>query len=177
MTDKNLNLCVDLDRTFLVGDSTLLILLKLIQSRGSRRIFLKLPKLGWNLFKVQAVDSVCLATIKWEIDKKVMELISRKRQEGYQVHLVTGSGGTVSSFIYRKYPCFDSHHHSTKNLSLKGRTKAEYLEQLFGYKNFDYVGDSFKDIHVWKVSKSGYFPSRFRAKFYFLTKKLALTPL
>ena len=175
--NSNLNLCVDLDRTLLVGDSTWLVLLKILQSSGSRSIFLKLPTLGWKQFKVQAVDAINLDEIKWNIDHNVMGLISKRKNEGFRVHLVTGSGSAISSFIFRRYPCFDSHHHSTKNLKLKGKAKAIYLSEVFGERNFEYVGDSFKDVHVWRVSKSGYFPSRFRFKFLFHKRKLRLIPL
>lgn len=40
--------------------------------------------------------------------------------------------------------------------NLKGKRKADFLVNKFGYKNFDYIGDSFSDIYVWKAARNSY---------------------
>ena len=39
---------------------------------------------------------------------------------------------------------------------LKGEKKSIFLINKYGYKNFDYIGDSISDIHVWKAARNAY---------------------
>ena len=41
---------------------------------------------------------------------------------------------------------------STENLNLIGESKANYLKKRFGFKKFDYIGDSIVDLHIWKIA-------------------------
>lgn len=44
----------------------------------------------------------------------------------------------------------------TSIINLTGRNKMNFLVKKFGYKKFDYVGDSLTDIHVWKSARYAY---------------------
>lgn len=44
----------------------------------------------------------------------------------------------------------------TKKVNLTGRNKMRFLVKKFGYKKFDYIGDSFSDIKIWKSSNQCY---------------------
>lgn len=44
----------------------------------------------------------------------------------------------------------------TKKANLTGRNKMRFLVKKFGYKKFDYIGDSFSDIKIWKSSNQCY---------------------
>ena len=50
----------------------------------------------------------------------------------------------------------------TTKINLIGRNKKKFLEDKYGYKKFDYIGDSFSDIHVWKASRNSYTVKRLR---------------
>lgn len=43
-----------------------------------------------------------------------------------------------------------------KKVNLTGLNKMRFLVKKFGYKKFDYIGDSFSDIHIWKAAKHSY---------------------
>ena len=44
----------------------------------------------------------------------------------------------------------------TKKINLTGRNKMKFLVKKFGHKKFDYIGDSFSDIHIWKAARNAY---------------------
>lgn len=44
----------------------------------------------------------------------------------------------------------------TKNHNLVGGNKKKFLVKKFGYKNFDYIGDSFSDICIWRSARKSY---------------------
>lgn len=50
----------------------------------------------------------------------------------------------------------------TKRINLTGSNKMKFLVKKFGYKKFDYIGDSFSDIHVWKAARNSYTVKRLR---------------
>jgi hypothetical protein len=96
---------------------------------------------------------------------------------GYQIHLVTASGSKVGRYFYEKYYFFDYLHCSNSQFKLKGRKKASYLKKKFDGTHFIYIGDSFRDIHVWRISSSGFFPKRFFLKFLFAFMFVKIRPI
>ena len=44
----------------------------------------------------------------------------------------------------------------TKKTNLTGRNKMNFLVKKFGYQKFDYIGDSFSDICIWKAANCSY---------------------
>ena len=39
---------------------------------------------------------------------------------------------------------------SSEKINLKGKVKAEFLNSRYGFKNYEYIGDSLDDLYVWK---------------------------
>ena len=48
---------------------------------------------------------------------------------------------------------FDDVMASNKDFNLSSHNKAETLVQLYGERNFDYMGDHLRDLPIWEVSQ------------------------
>ena len=171
------NLCVDLDKTFLIHDSSILILISLLKTDPLETLAICLKSKNMNQAKKILVDKIQLSILEWTINQCLYDFIISKKHSGYKIHLVSGSNIKVCSFIAYRFQIFDSIHCSNMNLHLKGRNKAIYLENLFGYKNFTYIGDAFKDIYVWKVAEHGFFPKSKRFKMFFVKYILKISSI
>ena len=80
----------------------------------------------------------------------VIDYIKQHRNKDGYVALVTGSNQLIAEKIGKYLNLFDEVKGSSEKINLKGKTKAKFLNSRFGYKNYDYIGDSFNDLHVWK---------------------------
>lgn len=174
MNDSSDFFCVDLDRTFIQNDSTLLILVDAYRRFSVLSLLSLFWSLGWKKFKVYLVQNTDLDTLGWRVNLSVLNLIHFKRESGAEIHLVTGSGRELCEFFATKYECFDKVHFSTTEQKLKGNLKSIYLIKIFGYNKFEYIGDSFRDIRVWQAARKGYYPSKYAYKFFLLKRFLNL---
>ncbi len=147
-------LCIDLDRTLVREDVFQRALLSWIL-RGFRP-WNSFPPVNRNGLKRWVYQNIKLVSIEWHFNAEVISLICQARRDLRQVILVTGNSKEAGSFFAEKIPCFSSVLTSTDNLTLKGERKALALQKLFGINNFDYVGDSKRDIPVWEVSYQAY---------------------
>jgi len=84
----------------------------------------------------------------------VIRILTDFRNENRKIYLVSASEHEFVSAIGMKLFQFDGIIGSSK-VNLKGITKAKLLVQKFGTKNFEYIGDSFSDLHVWREAYSG----------------------
>lgn len=76
------------------------------------------------------------------------EKISNKRK----IYICTGSVESIAKKIYKHLKIFDGVYYSDKT-NLVGLNKSKFLTNKFGKDGFDYIGNSFTDIGVWKFSK------------------------
>ena len=80
----------------------------------------------------------------------VIEYIKNHRNTGGHTTLVTASNQAIAIKIAEHLELFDEVHGSSESVNLKGQSKAEFLKDRFGVKNYDYIGDSSADIPIWK---------------------------
>ena len=88
--------------------------------------------------------------------KEVLSLIESRRLAGDPIILATAAAGKTALRICSETGLFDSSLSSDSRTNLSGSKKAEALIKLYGYKGFDYVGDSSKDVPVWEASRRSY---------------------
>jgi len=88
--------------------------------------------------------------------REVLSLIEKRRLEGGQVVLATAANEKIANTVADHLRLFDSVLASTSDNNLSGESKAKKLVQEFGEKGFDYLGDSRKDLPVWKSSRVPY---------------------
>ena len=58
--------------------------------------------------------------------------------------------------ITRKFEFFSGGWGTSKDLNLKGRNKANFLDKEFGKQNFEYIGDCSADIPIWQISSASH---------------------
>ena len=145
-------LCVDLDRTLIKTD----ILHELMLLYMNRRTLFFLKILFFSLFKGRAWLKSQLTSLKISgslpFNHKVLNYIKEQKNQGHQIYLVTATHMVHAERIAVQLgDLFDGVFATTADLNLKGKNKAQFLVDKFGEGNFEYIGDSFADMAVWKV--------------------------
>ncbi len=107
-------------------------------------------------FKRQVAKRITLDPALAPFRDSVVQFVRKEQEKGRKCFLVTASRQDVADRFAKHLGCFDEAMGSTDTLNLKGPNKAKALIARFGEKSFDYVGDHFVDIHVWKHSAGSY---------------------
>ncbi|MDZ7695465.1 MAG: UbiA family prenyltransferase [Deltaproteobacteria bacterium] len=140
-------LCVDLDGTLIKGDSLaegMVYLVKRSPFFVFRFIFWLFK--GKAFLKARVSGSLVGANRVFFYNKDVLEWLHLQKLHGQQLFLVTGADQTIASAVAQETGLFDEVMASNGIRNLTGKTKAESLVERFGRKNYDYLGDSSKDI-------------------------------
>ena len=82
----------------------------------------------------------------------VIDFIKSHRENGGKVALVTGSDQRIAFEISDYLNLFDEVYGTSDNINLTGFNKAKFQKETFGFKNFDYIGNSSEDIECWKFA-------------------------
>ena len=86
-------------------------------------------------------------------DQKIISYLKIFRKAGGKTVLITASSEILAIKISKYLKIFDYVYGSNEKTNLKGIKKAKLLTEKFGSNNFEYMGDSYDDILVWKTSK------------------------
>ena len=109
-----------------------------------------------------------------------------EKKKSRVIILCTATHKIIADQIGMHLGLFNEIFSTNDNLNLSGRNKAKFLKKQFGLKGFDYIGNSFADINVWKIARyaygvnisnflAKYFQNKFKFKFLFSrTSGLAL---
>jgi len=146
-------LCTDLDESLLLVDSFWESLLALV------------GKHWWYVFLIPFWSLRGKAALKHEIARRsglnaahlpyrteLVEFLRREKSSGRKLVLATGADVTIAGTVADYLGLFDHVLASDGTANLTGAKKREAIEQLLGVRKFDYVGDSWKDLPVWKVA-------------------------
>jgi 4-hydroxybenzoate polyprenyltransferase/phosphoserine phosphatase len=149
-------LIVDLDGTLIQTDMLHESVMRLL--RNYPHLILALP--FW-LLKGRAFLKKKLASFV-QIDIKTLpfnyELIAwlkLQRDCGRKLVLCTASDSSIAKDIAAHLMLFDDVISSNGVRNLSGKNKALILNEKYGYRCFDYVGNSMEDLFVWKDSREG----------------------
>lgn len=142
---------VDLDRTLISQDSTLLCLMQLLKKNPWETLSKGLigPK---KKFKEFLIANAELDEIDWKYNEGVKNYIENSFKRGHQVFLFTGAPERVARHFVRDLPIFSGFYSSDSQVRLKFQEKARLANDIFGIRNYDYIADSFRDRHVWKYA-------------------------
>lgn len=148
-------LVVDLDGTLCRTDTLHEGLLNLAGTRplDLRHVPVWLKK-GRAGLKEELADRIVLAADALPIDEAVADLIRAARAEGRRTALVSAAEHRQVTAIAEATGLFDEAYGTAEGRNLKGETKADFLTERFGEKNFDYIGDSHADLPVWKAART-----------------------
>lgn len=153
---KNIPLVYDLDGTLFVGDITLELCIEHIKNRKILGIFQIIRwlfrgkshlknKLDIKYYKKFNVENLLF-------NKSILDLEEFSSREKY---LVSGSPDLIVKKISNHLNCFKESKGTNDNLNLTGKNKLNYLKNKFP-EGFDYIGNSYDDIEIWKYSNNSY---------------------
>jgi 4-hydroxybenzoate polyprenyltransferase len=149
-------LVVDLDGTLIHTDILYESVIHLI--RNKPYFFLALPYwlLRGRAFLKQKLASLIKVDIKLlPFNAELIAWLSDQRDCGRRLVLCTASDKTVAKDIAAYLMLFDEVIASDGVINLSGKNKATALNDKFGYRLFDYVGNSLSDLWVWESSRMG----------------------
>ena len=146
--------CVDLDGTLLLQETHLSILISFARQSLPNifRALLWACTQGPASTKRRITQEVNLKALmkKWTFNRRLLDQLTQERRQGSALALVTGAPPEVASLIAGQLGFFDYVLSSDATCNLVGAEKARHLVRLFGEKKFVYVGNSTKDIAVWR---------------------------
>ena len=145
--------CVDLDGTLIVGDLLWESIVRLFKSRP-----LALPSVVPALLKgrapfkrrVAALAPVDPARVAYR--PELLAHLQQLRVAGASLVLATAADEGPARAIADHLSLFDDVIASDGRTNLKGRAKADRLCARFGQGGFDYVGNDWADVEVWRVA-------------------------
>jgi 4-hydroxybenzoate polyprenyltransferase len=154
---KDLPLVIDLDgtliRTDLLWESVVIYLFK--NPLRIFKFFYWLLKGRYELkrFLAQNTD-IKFETLPYEYH--IINIIKKERDNGRKIILATGTHIINANKIQQYLQLFDLVLASDSKINLTSNVKRNALINLFGYKKFDYVGNSKDDLVVWEASRYAY---------------------
>lgn len=86
--------------------------------------------------------------------QEFLDFLKKRKLQGQKLILCTASDQSVADKIADYLGIFDEVMASNEKKNLAGRNKANELVYRFGKGGFEYAGNSFEDLHVWKHSSS-----------------------
>ena len=146
-------LCVDLDGTLVATDTLAEGFLGLLKA-APWKVFGLFPALmrGRPKFKRYMAQNAPLDPASLPYREEVLDEVRQARDEGRRVLLVTGSDQATADAVAGHVALFDEAIGSDGETNLKARRKAELLVSRFGAGGFQYVGDAWADLPIWKAA-------------------------
>ena len=158
MSDSsNVPLCVDLDGTLVKTDLLWEGLFLLIKENPSA--LLRLPFWWWKGIPALKDEIARRTSPDCELlpyRSEVLALIHQAQAAGRQVVLVSAAHESLAAKVAQHLRCFDEVIATRGAINLKGEQKRDALEQRFGPKGFDYVGDARADLPVFAAARRGF---------------------
>lgn len=161
MSDNTQNsaipLCVDLDGTLSAGDVMYESALELLK-RAPLYAF-AFP--FWLAGGVGSLKKKLMEKSFPNVDasffrEEIVDFAKREKKAGRKIYLVTASMQEIAEAVAERVGIFDGVFGSTEKLNLTGERKARFLVDRFGENGYDYIGDSKKDLPVWRSARKAH---------------------
>ncbi|MCF8032848.1 MAG: UbiA family prenyltransferase [Desulfarculaceae bacterium] len=150
-------LCVDLDGTLLLGDSLWYAVATLLHHAPFA--FLRIAA---TIFKGKAhfKAALCQEALKYDIvfsyNNDVLHWLQEEKKSGRPLYLVTGADRRIAEIVTKQVAVFDGMMTSDGETNLTSGNKAKALATKFGASNYDYIGDSVKDMAACRQAQKAY---------------------
>lgn len=152
---QNLPHCVDLDGTLLLSDLLYESVVGLLRDNPFYLLLFPVWLLkGKAHLKRKIAERVSVAPELLPYDARVLELL-RSTTSRPRV-LCTASDEQLARPIANHLGLFEEVLASDGETNLGGRTKARALTARFGARGFDYMGNGWTDIHVWRHARNAW---------------------
>lgn len=148
--------CVDLDGTLVVGDLLWESFVTLVKRRPARalRALLSL-RLGKAQFKREIAKEVEIDPATLLYREELLDHLYELHRQGATLVLATASDERYARAVARYLGIFADVVASDGRTNLSGRHKAAALETRYGRGGFDYMGNSWADVPVWRSAAAG----------------------
>jgi 4-hydroxybenzoate polyprenyltransferase len=90
----------------------------------------------------------------WPLNSEVLDYVQTAKKQGRRVVLATAADCQVAAAMQTRLDLFHEVLASDGTQNLSGKAKASALEQRFGARNFEYIGNSMSDLPVWQAAQS-----------------------
>lgn len=148
----SLPLCVDLDETLIHTD---------VLGLGIKQLVLTKPwLLPWFLVWLCIRRAAAKAWLAKEIDldpetfsyrTDLLSYLKEQKALGRKLYLVSAADERIVKHVASLLGIFDAAYGSNGSTNLKGRNKARFIREHIA-RAFVYAGDSFADLHIWKIA-------------------------
>jgi phosphoserine phosphatase len=148
-------LCVDLDGTLITSNILLQELIEFLRI-SPLNLF---AVLGWllrgrALLKERVGECVALNVAQLPYREDLLAHLRAEYARGRPLVLCTAANEQVAVRVADHLGIFSGVLSSNRQENLKGRAKSKALERRFGTGQFDYAGDSWADLAVWRRARS-----------------------
>lgn len=152
--EDNTPLVVDLDGTLISSD--MLIESGIHHYKSNFKSVINLPRLlqkGKAQLKSTLAENFEFDAATLPYSPKVLSYINEQRESGRTIVLATASDYRIAEKIAEHLNIFDLVLSSKNDINLNAEVKAKTLVELYGEKQFDYMGNSLDDIAVWQSAR------------------------
>lgn len=154
-SNKSELLFVDLDQTFLQTDLLHEGLLAYIKHHIHDFFNLIMAYFRSRLsLKTFIFDQTNLQIGNLPYNQNVISYIEKRREDGCKIILLTAADERYALQIGAHFGLFDHIHGSKDGVNLKSEAKLKLINEKYEYSDFEYIGDSFADLKIWKQAKS-----------------------
>jgi 4-hydroxybenzoate polyprenyltransferase len=150
-------LCVDLDGTLLCTDTLWEGMILLLRRRPWLVFFAPFWLLrGRAHFKQLVSENIELNVAVLPYRESLVGALRAAKQRGRKLVLATAADSSVAERVAQHVGLFDAVFSSEGGKNLKAGNKEARLVAEFGAQGFDYVGDSWADVKVFRGARMGY---------------------
>ena len=152
--DRSVPLVVDMDGTFFVTDSTDAMTARLWR-RPFRRLGVarRMRRGDKAAAKIYLHRHGAVPLDEFEPRKDLHAWLAEQATSGRSVYLATGAPQELADEVAIAFPWLTQSFGTRPEVNLTAERKADFLKERFGVRGFDYAGDSWADLHVWRVAR------------------------
>ncbi|OGU61051.1 MAG: hypothetical protein A2X64_10440 [Ignavibacteria bacterium GWF2_33_9] len=152
---KNKPLIVDLDGTLIASDILMEQTFQVIKNNP----FMIFAVIYWVLkgfavVKQEVFKRTSLNPQYLPYREEVIDFVKEEKSKGREIIMATASYSENAIPVANHIGIFDNVIATTPEYNLRGKNKAAKLVELYGDKGFDYIGDSYVDLGVWKHAEN-----------------------
>ena len=147
-------LCVDMDGTLIKADMLLEGLFALL--KRNLKWLLHLPRWlvrGKANLKAEVAARAEVASTAYPVHERFIEWLGVQHEAGRKLILCTAAARPVAENIAARFGLFDDVICSDAKHNLSGENKARRLVERFGEGGFDYAGNDWCDLQVWRRAR------------------------
>jgi hypothetical protein len=164
-------LCIDLDGTLTRGDSTVRLGWRLVLRRPwLAPAFLYWDHVGRAHLKAEIARRVAFDAAAFPYNRTLLVWLRHERATGRRLVLASGSDRRIVAAVARHLGLFEEFLASDGTTNLAGAAKATTLTARYG--PFDYIGNSKKDVAVWRRARACYLVAETPALAAWLAKRV-----